>query len=282
MKIFKKSLLILGTCSFLSLSTNLVNANPTFVPDETIQAINEFNKETNFDIALTEYRNQSNSFVVNDMFNNIDLLKAEIEYQIKIAKDNNQIDKVVTLESYLKSLNNNNTFVIEYMNLSNSSFNDYEIANQIQDSINNILTNVKIDNKNNESNENNWTDDWSETISAVKNGQDEQRGNPDWYMFTGENYIVRTDDTASEIGDTDASDQGYDFTIDPGEYRIVSGWEKVALEIRSSSGKDETVKFDEADHEEKIELHAGDEVSVVSLDGQDNYLAMYQIQQYDE
>ena len=86
------------------------------------------------------------------MFNNIDLLKAEIEYQIKIAKDNNQIDKVVTLESYLKSLNNNNTFVIEYMNLSNSSFNDYEIANKIQDSINNILTNVKIDNKNNESN----------------------------------------------------------------------------------------------------------------------------------
>lgn len=152
MKIFKKSLLILGTCSFLSLSTNLVNANPTFVPDETIQAINEFNKETNFDIALTEYHNQSNSFVVDDMFNNIDLLKAEIEYQIKIAKDNNQIDKVVTLESYLKSLNNNNTFVIEYMNLSNSSFNDYEIANQIQDSINNILTNVKIDNKNNESN----------------------------------------------------------------------------------------------------------------------------------
>jgi|GEM_PF-2571159 len=152
MKIFKKSLLILGTCSFLSLSTNLVNANPTFVPDETIQAINEFNKETNFDIALTEYRNQSNSFVVDDMFNNIDLLKAEIEYQIKIAKDNNQIDKVVTLESYLKSLNNNNTFVIEYMNLSNSSFNDYEIANQIQNSINNILTNVKIDNKNNESN----------------------------------------------------------------------------------------------------------------------------------
>lgn len=152
MKIFKKSLLILGTCSFLSLSTNLVNANPTFVPDETIQAINEFNKETNFDIALTEYRNQSNSFIVDDMFNNIDLLKAEIEYQIKIAKDNNQIDKVITLESYLKSLNNNNTFVIEYMNLSNSSFNDYEIANQIQDSINNILTNVKIDNKNNESN----------------------------------------------------------------------------------------------------------------------------------
>lgn len=34
---------------------------------------------------------------------------------------------------------------------------------------------VNESNKNNESNENNWTDDWSETISAVKNGQDEQR-----------------------------------------------------------------------------------------------------------
>lgn len=134
----------------------------------------------------------------------------------------------------------------------------------------------------NESNENDWMDDWSETISAVKNGQDEQKDNPDWYMFTGENYIVGTDDTAAENADTDTGDSEYDFTIDPGEYRIVSGWEKVALEIKSFSGKDETVKFDEADHEEKIELHAGDKVSVVSLDGQDNYLAMYQIQQYDE
>lgn len=151
MKILKKSLLILGTCSFLSLSTNLVvNANPTFVPDETIQAINEFNNETNFDIALTQYQNQSNSFVVNDMFNNIDLLKAEIKYQIEIAKDNNQIDKVVTLESYLKSLNNNNTFAIEYMNLSNSSFNDYEIANQIHKSLDDILANITINNKNDE------------------------------------------------------------------------------------------------------------------------------------
>ena len=133
----------------------------------------------------------------------------------------------------------------------------------------------------NESKETDWVDDWNETISAVKNGQDEQEDNPDWYMFTGENYIVRTDDTASEIGDTDAGEE-YDYTIDPGKYRIVSGWESVAMEIRNSSGKDETVEFDEADHEEKIELHAGDEVSVVSLDGQDNYLAMYQIQQYDE
>lgn len=134
----------------------------------------------------------------------------------------------------------------------------------------------------NESDENDWTDDWSETVSAVKNGQDEQKDNPDWYMFTGENYIVRMDDTAAEIGDTDTDSQKYDFTIDPGEYRIESGWEKVALEIKSSSGKDETVTFDEAGHEEKIKLHAGDEVSVVSLDGQDNYLSMYQIQQYDE
>ena len=159
---------------------------------------------------------------------------------------------------------------------------DIDLNSIFDDSSSDEVNESNESNENNESNEDNWTDDWSETISAVKNGQDEQKDNPDWYMFTGENYIVRADDTASEIGDTDASDQEYDFTIDPGEYRIVSGWEKVALEIRSSSGEDETVKFDEADHEEKIELHAGDEVSVVSLDGQDNYLAMYQIQQYDE
>ena len=65
-------------------------------------------------------------------------------------------------------------------------------------------------------------------------------------MFTGENYIVRTDDTASEIGDTDASDQGYDFTIDPGEYRIVVRLGEGCSGNQKSSGKDETVKFDES------------------------------------
>lgn len=49
-----------------------------------------------------------------------------------------------------------------------------------------------------------------------------------------------------------------------------------------SSGKDKTVKFDEAGHQETVELHTGDEVSAVCADSQDNYLVMYQIQQYDE
>ena len=48
-------------------------------------------------------------------------------------------------------------------------------------------------------------------------------------MFTGENYIVRTDDTASEIGDTDASDQGSDFTDDKGDYWKESVVEKVEM-----------------------------------------------------
>ena len=133
-----------------------------------------------------------------------------------------------------------------------------------------------------EATENDWMDDWTEAVASAKHEQDDQENNPDWYIFTGEDYIVGEAYTITENGDTDVEDQEYEFAIEPGEYLIKSGWENVALEIRNSSGKDETVKFDEADHQEKIELHAGDEVSAVSLDGQDNYLEMYQIQQYDE
>ena len=45
---------------------------------------------------------------------------------------------------------------------------------------------------------------------------------------------------------------------------------------------DETVKFDKPEHKEKVELHTGDEVSTVASDGQENFLIMYQIRQYDE
>ena len=83
----------------------------------------------------------------------------------------------------------------------NSIFDDSSSDEVNESNKNNESNESNENNESNESNENNWTDDWSETISAVKNGQDEQRGNPDWYMFTGENYIVRTDDTASEIGE---------------------------------------------------------------------------------
>lgn len=126
-----------------------------------------------------------------------------------------------------------------------------------------------------ETEENDWQNNWEEIIGTAKNSQNEQRENPDWCMSPGEKYIVGD-------ADTDSDSQEYDYTIDPGEYRVESGWEAIALEIRSASGKEKTVKFDEAGAQEKIELHTGDQVSVVSLDGQENYLAIYQIQQYDE
>ena len=70
--------------------------------------------------------------------------------------------------------------------------------------------------------------------------------------------------------------------IIPGEYIIESGWEAVALEITEPSGKTETVKFDKAKQQERVELHTGYELTAVSLDEQYNYVALYQIQQYDE
>ena len=70
--------------------------------------------------------------------------------------------------------------------------------------------------------------------------------------------------------------------IIPGEYIIESGWEAVALEITEPSGKTETVEFDKAKQQERVELHTGYELTAVSLDEQYNYVALYQIQQYDE
>jgi hypothetical protein len=92
----------------------------------------------------------------------------------------------------------------------------------------------------------------------------------------GENYI-KTQEGIYGLEDTE-----YEFLIEPGEYKIKSGWEEVALEIKYTTGKKKTVKFDEAGQQERMELHVGDEVTAVSLDGQENYLALYKIQQYDE
>lgn len=133
-----------------------------------------------------------------------------------------------------------------------------------------------------ESEENDWKDDWAETISAAKSKQDDKEKDPDDYMFTGEHYIVGSVDAVTEDDNTDGDNLEYEFIIVPGKYMIEARWEAVALEIKNSSGRDETVKFDEAGHQEEVELHTGDEISAVSLDGQDNYLSMYQIQQYDE
>ena len=133
-----------------------------------------------------------------------------------------------------------------------------------------------------EAEENDWKDDWAETISAAKSKQDDREKDPDDYMFTGEHYIVGSVDAVTEDDNTDGDNLEYEFIIVPGKYMIEARWEAVALEIKNSSGRDETVKFDEAGHQEEVELHTGDEISAVSLDGQDNYLSMYQIQQYDE
>lgn len=125
--------------------------------------------------------------------------------------------------------------------------------------------------------------DGDDTVGTAVSAQKFEANDPYGYIFDGEDYVIGEAYTITEAADENSEDIEYEFTIEPGIYILESGWGgSLTMKIRRSSGKDETVKFDEADHEEKIELHAGDEVSVVSLDGQDNYLAMYQIQQYDE
>lgn len=72
------------------------------------------------------------------------------------------------------------------------------------------------------------------------------------------------------------------------EYRIeefIYDTFDISLDFDSLFGDstaDETVKFDKSEHKEKVELHTGDEVSAVASDGQENFLIMYQIRQYDE
>ena len=125
--------------------------------------------------------------------------------------------------------------------------------------------------------------DGDDTVDTAVSAQKFKANDPYGYIFDGKDYVIGEACTITEASDENSEDIEYEFTIEPGIYILESGWGgSLTMKIKRSSGKDETVKFDEADHEEKIELHAGDEVSVVSLDGQDNYLAMYQIQQYDE
>ena len=52
---------------------------------------------------------------------------------------------------------------------------DIDLNSIFDDSSSDEVNESNENNESNESNENNWTDDWSETISAVKNGQNEQR-----------------------------------------------------------------------------------------------------------
>lgn len=137
----KKSLLILGTITVLSLSTVNANANENVLSGEVQAAINEFNNDINYANAINNYQAQAEDFVLADMISNIDALKTEIENQIILAKNNNQTDVVITLETYLRSLDNNN-ISLENNSLNNMYTNEFEIAMEMQDSINNILSNI--------------------------------------------------------------------------------------------------------------------------------------------
>ena len=127
------------------------------------------------------------------------------------------------------------------------------------------------------------TKDWDNKVSKVAESTENiQDTEPDTYIFAGESYVVGENYIKTQEGIYGLEDIEYEFLIEPGEYKINSGWEEVALEIKYTTGKKKTVKFDEAGQQERMELHVGDEVTAVSLDGQENYLALYKIQQYDE
>ena len=157
----------------------------------------------------------------------------------------------------------------------------YQIEDFVSEKLNIDLGSFFEDSSADEVNENDWMDKWTEAVDSAKNGQDDLENEPYYYIFSGEDYVIGQKYIITENGDTE--DLEYELTIEPGEYILESGWgEEIVLEIKSSSGKDKTVKFDEAGHQETVELHAGDEVSAACADSQDNYLVMYQIQQYDE
>lgn len=127
------------------------------------------------------------------------------------------------------------------------------------------------------------TKDWDNKVSKVAESTENIQGTePDTYIFAGESYVVGENYIKTQEGIYGLEDIEYEFLIEPGEYKIKSGWEEVALEIKYTTGKKKTVKFDEAGQQERMELHVGDEVTAVSLDGQENYLALYKIQQCDE
>ena len=125
--------------------------------------------------------------------------------------------------------------------------------------------------------------DGDDTVGTAVSAQKFEANDPYGYIFDGEDYVIGEAYTITEAADENSEDIEYEFTIEPGIYILESGWGgSLTMKIRRSSGKDETVKFDKSEHKEKVELHTGDEVSAVASDGQENFLIMYQIRQYDE
>ena len=125
--------------------------------------------------------------------------------------------------------------------------------------------------------------DGDDTVGTAVSAQKFEADDPYGYIFDGEDYVIGEAYTITEAVDENSEDIEYEFTIEPGIYILESGWGgSLTMKIKRSSGKDETVKFDKSEHKEKVELHTGDEVSAVASDGQENFLIMYQIRQYDE
>lgn len=125
--------------------------------------------------------------------------------------------------------------------------------------------------------------DGDDTVDTAVSAQKFEANDPYGYIFDGEDYVIGEAYTITEAADENSEDIEYEFTIEPGIYILESGWEgSFTMKIKRSSGKDETVKFDKSEHKEKVELHTGDAVSAVASDGQENFLIMYQIRQYDE
>ena len=125
--------------------------------------------------------------------------------------------------------------------------------------------------------------DGDDTVGTAVSAQKFKANDPYGYIFDGEDYVIGESYTITEAADENSEDIEYEFTIEPGIYILESGWGgSLTMKIKRSSGKDETVKFDKSEHKEKVELHTGDAVSAVASDGQENFLIMYQIRQYDE
>lgn len=125
--------------------------------------------------------------------------------------------------------------------------------------------------------------DGDDTVDTAVSAQKFKANDPYGYIFDGKDYVIGEACTITEASDENSEDIEYEFTIEPGIYILESGWGgSLTMKIKRSSGKDETVKFDKSEHKEKVELHTGDAVSAVASDGQENFLIMYQIRQYDE
>ena len=75
------------------------------------------------------------------------------------------------------------------------------------------------------------TKDWDNKVSKVAESTENIQGTePDTYIFAGESYVVGENYIKTQEGIYGLEDIEYEFLIEPGEYKIKSGWEEVALD----------------------------------------------------